>query len=370
MRWVVGIAFVVGLAAAGSLLVPGVAMGSAGSPGTLLVVSSDPTTPPGVVRASLFDVATGTMRVILQSKTLCCTGAWSPDGKWLALAKFSGVVLLSGDGRNPWLLPLLRAPPGNLTSAGPSFGWAPNSRSLAINEAAGHQLVIRGLDGHIRMIRRTGSNTVMGSVTWSPDGRWISYDLDNLGGGNGVGCCSSSIHLIHPDGSGDHAVAMVHEAIHDVPSPAFWAPGGHRFAFTTEGRDARDPTLALVDADSGTITPLPLADVAVVAWSADATEFAIWQGFPPGQPSTLSWIDASGQSRPLATILPPYLVTAWSAGETSLVIVGAQTGSQDGVFTIGAVDLELVDLAGGPPRVLTQLPSGSSVQTLAIRPAG
>ena len=108
----------------------------------------------------------------------------------------------------------------------------------------------------------------------------------------------------------------------------------------------------------------------MLAWSADATEFAILQGYPPGQPNTLSWIDASGQSRPLATTLPPYPVTAWSAEQTSLVIVGAQTGSQDGVFTIGAVDLELVDLAGGPPRVLTQLPSGSSVQTLAIRPAG
>ena len=80
---------------------------------------SDPTTPPGVVRASLFDVAAGGLRVILQSKMLCCTGAWSPDGKWLALAKFNGVALLSGDGRNPWLLPLLRAPPGNTTSAGP-----------------------------------------------------------------------------------------------------------------------------------------------------------------------------------------------------------------------------------------------------------
>ena len=167
------------------------------------------------------------------------------------------------------------------TGAGVSFGWAPNSRSLAIDEAGGHQLVIRGLDGRIRVIRRTGKTTAMGSVTWSPDGRWISYDRDNLGGGNGVGCCSSSIHLIHPDGSGDHAVAMVHEAIHDVP----------------------------------------------------------------------------------------YTVAAWSAGEMSVVIVGAQTGgSPGGVFEIGAVDLELVDLAGGPPRMLTQLPSGSSVQLVAVRP--
>ena len=107
------------------------------------------------------------------------------------------------------------------------------------------------------------------------------------------------------------------------------------------------------------------------AWSADGAEYAIWQGFPPGQPSALSWIDASGQSRLLATVLPPNLVAAWSVDETNLVIVGAETGSQGGgVFTIGAVDLEAVDLTGGPPRVLTQLPSGSAVQLLAVRPTG
>jgi Tol biopolymer transport system component len=254
MRQVVLVALAVAFTAAMLLLAPGLVMGSAGSQGTLLVISSSTTTQLGLYRVSLLDVASGTKHIVLQGKTLCCNGAWSSDGKLIALTRGNDVVLLGGDGRKPRRLPLLRAPPGSTAHASPSFGWAPNSRSLAINEADGHRLAIRGIDGRVRVIRRTGSMPVMEFVTWSPDGRWISYTRANYGGANGAGCCSSSLHLIHPDGSGDHTVAVMHEAVHDTPSPALWAPDGHRFAFSTEGRDVRDPTLALVDADSGKIT--------------------------------------------------------------------------------------------------------------------
>jgi hypothetical protein len=363
MRWAVWIALATGLSGAGSLVAPGVVMGSASSPGTVLVVSSTPAAQPGVMRASLFDIATGTMRVVLRSTSLCCTGAWSPDGNWIALAKINGIVLLRGDGRNPRPLPLLPVPPGSTTGDAASFGWAPDSRSLAINEAGGHLLVIRGLDGRTRVIRRTGPTTVIGRVTWSPDGRWISYDRDNLGGANGVGCCTTSLHLIRPDGSGDHTVAVMHESQHDTPTAAVWAPGGHRFAFTTAGWDARDPALALVDSDSGKVMPLPGAGV--VALVAGRTAYVISAGLP----NTLSLVDASGAPHPLATALPPSTVAASSADGTSLVVAGAQTGDQAGSPANGAADLELVDLAGGPPRVLTHLPSGSTVELLAVRPA-
>jgi dipeptidyl aminopeptidase/acylaminoacyl peptidase len=361
MRWTMWIALATGLAGAGSLVAPGVVMGSASAPGTVLMVSSTPTA--GVMRASLLDVATGRMRVVLRTTSLCCTGAWSPDGKWIALAKINGIELLRGDGRNPHPLPVLPLPPGSSTGDATSFGWAPDSRSLAVNEAGGHQLVIRGLDGRTRVILRTGPTTVIGTVTWSPDGRWISYDRDNLGGANGVGCCSSSLHLIHPDGSGDHTVVVTHEAEHDAPTAAVWAPGGHRFAFTTEGRNPRDPLLALVDADSGKVTRLPGAGT--VALVAGTTAYVISQGLP----NRLALVDTAGTRRPLATALPPSVVAASSADGTSLVIAGARTSIKGGVLTIGAADLELVDLAGGPPRVLTHLPRGSSVELLAVRPA-
>jgi hypothetical protein len=199
-------------------------------------------------------------------------------------------------------------------------------------------------------------------LSWSPDGHWISYDRDNLGGANGVGCCSMSLHLIHPDGSGDHVVIKMREPLQDTPTAPLWAPSGHQFAFTTEASDARDPALALADASSGKITalPVPNANVFPIGWSPDGTELAVMQG---GATNSLQLIDASGQTRALATSLSPWLAGAWS--RDGLVITGAQTDSNS---HIGKADLELIDPAGGQPRVLTNLPLGSQVTIVSWRP--
>lgn len=352
------------IAAAAPVFGRGAAMGSPLANGTVLMVSSTPVAHPGFITVSLVDAVSGKRRVVLRGKDdYCCTAAWSPDGKWIALAKLDGVVLLDRDGLHPRLLPQITIPAGR-SGTGRSFAWAPNSRSLAVNEGDGHRLVIRGLDGGARVIRRTGDTTVMLRITWSPDGRWISYDRDNLGGDNGVGCCSMTIHLIHPDGTGDHAVAVMHEPIHDTPSPALWAPGGGRFAFTTEARDGRDPVLAFVDAGSGKLTalPMPTPNVFPIAWSSDGRELAFVQG---GEPTSLLLVDASGRSRALATGLPPWGLAGVRSSDAKLVIAGARVSSSG---AIGAVDLELVDPAGGPPRVLTPLAQGTQVQILDWRP--
>jgi TolB protein len=362
---VVAVPFVLGLVAvAAAMLGPGMAAGSTGSRGTLLMVSSLPVAHAGFVTVSLVDGASGKRRVVLRGKDdFCCTAAWSPDGKWIALAKLDGVVLLDRDGRHPRTLPQLNIPPGR-SGASRSFAWAPNSRSLAVNEGNGHRLVVRGIDGGARVIRRTGDSTLMLRVTWSPDGRWISYDRDDIGGDNGVGCCSMTLHLIRPDGTGDHVVAVMREAIHDTPGAALWAPGGQRFAFTTDARDVRDPVLALVDARSGTLTviPMPTPNVFPIAWSADGSGFAVVQG---GEPTSLLLIDASGRSQALATALPPWGLAGGRSADGKLVIAGAQVSSSG---EVGAVDLELIDPAGGAPSVLTQLPRGSEVRILDWRP--
>jgi Tol biopolymer transport system component len=351
------------IATAALVVVPGVAAGSPSSQGTLLIVSASTTTHPGLVRVSLVDVASGRAHAVLQGKGIWGIAAWSPDGKWIALARGDGVVLLGGDGRGLRQLPQLAAQPARAGMSFREFAWAPNSRSLAISEPDGHRLVIRGINGGARAIMRTGSATVMLRVSWSPDGRWISYYREGFGGGNGVGCCSLSIHLIHPDGSGDHSVVVMHEP-HDTPSAALWAPDGHRFAFSTEARDAHDPSLALVDPNSGTVTAFPMPNAVPVGWSADGRELDVVRS---GAPPSLMLIDVSGHGRALATVLPPSpFAGAWSPDGTRLVISGSQT-SRSG--KIRAVDLEIVDPGGGPARVLAQLPQGSQVQVLAWRRA-
>ena len=276
----------------------------------------------------------------------------------------NGVVLLGSDGRSPRRLPLLSAPLGSTTGAALSIAWAPNSRSLAINEADGHRLVIRGIDGRVRVIRRAGGTTVMGSMTWSPDGRWISYNRENRGGANGVGCCSASLHRIHPDGSGDHAVTVIHE-YHDVPL---------RFSGLRTGADSRSLPMGATCAIPRSLSSRRLpadhrssdADGGVA--SPNGSERAVFQLGLNGQPNSLSLIDASGQSRALATTLPPSGPGSWSPDGTKLVIACAQTSTENGFSTTGAVDLGIVDPTGGPAQVLTHLPSGSAVEFLAWRP--
>lgn len=351
---------VVLIAAAALASVPSLA-GSPGSKGTLLVVSTSTTTQPPLIHVSLVDVAGGKVRTVLQGEDLCCSAAWSPDAKWIALAKGTAVFLLGGDGRGLRELPQLEARPSRLGTTYREFAWAPNSRSLVVNEADGHRLVIRGIDGGARVIARTGPNAAMLRVSWSPDGRWITYYREDMGGDNGVGCCSLNLRLIHPNGSGDHSVVVMHEP-HDTPSAALWAPGGHRFAFTSEARDARDPSIALVDPDSGKVTAFPIPNAVPVAWSANGREVAVMRG---GAPNSLTLLDASGHSRTLATALPPSLFAgAWSPDGTKLAIAGAQMSSSG---KIRAADLEIVDPAGGPPTVLAKLPSGTQVTVLAWR---
>jgi Tol biopolymer transport system component len=354
---------ILALIAAPAVLVPSAAPAAPRSKGTLVMISSNPIGHPGFASVSLIDVAGGSSRVVLHGKDdICCSIAWSPDGRWIALAKLDGVVLLARNGSRARALPQLGAGPA-LTGSARSFAWAPNSRTLAINEGDGHRLVIRGIDGGARVIRRTGKTIVMFALAWSPDGRWISYDRGNLGGANGAGCCSMSLHLIHPDGSGDHTVAVMHEPIHDAPSAALWTHDGHRFAFSTDGRDTRDPRLARVDADSGVVTalPVPITGAFPLGWSPDGSELAAVEG---GERTSVVLLDLAGQSRSLTTALPPQrFAGAWSPDGHSLVIACAAPGSGK-----VAAELELVDVAGGPPRALTQLPLGTQVGVIAWRP--
>jgi Tol biopolymer transport system component len=231
-----------------------------------------------------------------------------------------------------------------------------------INEGLGHQLVIHGLDGSSRVIRRTGSKIVMSEVRWSPDGRWISYVRDD-------GCCSTTIHLVHPDGSGAHTVAVMEDPRHDSPSAALWAPDGQLFAYTTQASDFRDHTLTLLDAGSGKITVSPVPNAYPFACSKEGTELAVvqggFEGGVNGQPNSVLMIDASGQGHPLATVKQPSVrAGAWSPDGTKLVISGVIFHG----IEIRAADLELIDAANGPPRVLTDLPPQTQVEILAWRP--
>jgi hypothetical protein len=121
MRWLPASAAttILGLSAALALLAPSAAPAAPGAKGTLVMISSDPIGHPGFASVSLIDVAGGSSRVVLHGKDdICCSIAWSPDGRWIALAKLDGLVLLAGNGSHARVVPSsapgrrIRAPHG------------------------------------------------------------------------------------------------------------------------------------------------------------------------------------------------------------------------------------------------------------------
>jgi Tol biopolymer transport system component len=349
--------------------VPGAALGADGARGTLLLTSNATSSSPTSV--SLVDLATGTMRTILRGKDIWGeTAAWSPDGRWIALARGTRVELLRADGSGAHELPALRAGSTTTSTSFPSFSWSPSSRSLVTTEAAGHRLVIRGIDGGARVIARAGPGTVFLDVSWSPNGRWIAYERDVLGGGaNGSGCCSASLRLMRPNGTGDRTIRALRDSVHDAASPAQWTPGSDRFAFATEGRDPHDPTLGLVATVSGTVTSVTEAFATTLGWSRAGRGLAVLQApRSDAGPNTLALVAASGRSHLLPTILPPLWAGSWSPSGALLAVSGARVTYANGDERIGDVDLEIVDPVAGTVRVLASLPRGTEVDGLAWRP--
>jgi anti-sigma factor RsiW len=232
---------------------------------------------------------------------------WSPDGRRLAFVGIladavdnrSEIFVIDSDGSN-----LVRLTDDDLYDDGPA--WAPDSSRLAFRQAASDPLYAGLLNSEVVVATSDGSAfTVLGpgeTPAWSPDSQQIAMTVP-AGDAPGVWI---------QDASGDHRRQVV-EAVAPSTTVA-WSPDALHLAYTSD-------TLAVVELETGTITPLAGDAGRWPAWSVRGRiAFA-----SPSDSATpgLFVVDSDGQGLTRMTS-DEVGVPEWSP-DGRLLLVGAET---------------------------------------------
>jgi Tol biopolymer transport system component len=154
--------------------------------------------------------------------------AWSPDGKTIAYDSNREVGLA---------LWLMNADGSGQRIIGRGHGeyptWSPDGRRIAYAGGSYYDIHVADADGSADIAITNSSAYDMGPA-WSPDGAWIAYhtqaDYYPHVGESGMGP-EMEIHLVHPDGSSDHAIT--HDNVED--SFATWSPDGRFLMWSRHG---------------------------------------------------------------------------------------------------------------------------------------
>src|SRR5262249_33045195 len=121
---------------------------------------------------------------------------------------------------------------------------------------------------HVHRVTRTSfvnGNGSEGDPAWSPDGRWIAYDVKV------AGSTTSDLWLLHPDRSGQHRLTA--RGANSI-SPT-WSPGSKQIAFSSDNGGS---TLGIytIDVSGGRpqLVTQPSQDAIDPAWSPDGNLIA------------------------------------------------------------------------------------------------
>jgi hypothetical protein len=229
-----------------------------------------------------------------------------------------------------------------VAGCGGPFAWASDSRQLLVGESNGGLAAVSVATGASRQVVAPVEHVSYTPVGWSVGANAIAYSLDDAGGPNGSGCCRLQLVLARPSGASRRVVYNAREPIHDGPAPS-WSPNGRWLAFTTDGRDTRDPRLAIVDEATGRSRTVRGYGgyTAPPVWSPDSRRFAAGSFQGP-----IAIYSSAGSK--LATLPPTRAVPLfWTSGDIYFMS-GSDTASQ--LFEIPA--------------------GGSSAQTVFTLPAG
>jgi TolB protein len=177
----------------------------------------------------IINPATGSSRVVGPPPKPGFGCGMSPDGKWWLCSRYAhptGIYSVRSSGLGG--LRRITSNPGGRDEGGSYspdgtqlfFGRKDPDRSSLLNTA----FFVVNLDG-TGLQRITpwllSASTRIDEGSWSPDGQWILYDRDE------------QIHMVHPDGSGDHQILI------DVPGSdqaialyPDWSPDGGWIVFS------------------------------------------------------------------------------------------------------------------------------------------
>lgn len=178
-------------------------------------------------------------------------GAWSPDGSHIAFegwddtdAARNGLYVALANGHD--LRRVTHAPePGHDLP----MDFSPDGRRIAFlrpqpgtQDPTGPVYVVNTDGSQLHRVTPPGTDAAY-SVRWSPGGEWLAFT-------EYWAVPDTPIMLVHPDGSGLHAV--FHDAAHrSVVTPA-WSPDGHSLLFglaVATGQDHPADILCVVNED-------------------------------------------------------------------------------------------------------------------------
>ncbi len=186
--------------------------------------------------------------------------AWSPQGGWIAFARYSSgegsaICLIRPDGTH-----FRRVTPFGTSLSSPS--WAPDGRRLAFSDARGHVFV---LNLSTRRIRKVTSSWDATDLDWSPGGKRIAFE-DHT---NSADEARPQIVVIRPDGSDARVVANPGFGQYTDPT---WSPDGKRLAFGAFEEDPQEATyLGVIDSFGGRVRVLLPKLLSYPDWSPDGT---------------------------------------------------------------------------------------------------
>jgi WD40-like Beta Propeller Repeat len=193
---------------------------------------------------------------------------WSPDGTRLLLIQVTRCPAGECDGGDLYVVGTDGA---NLTRLNPEgtfvpccgpASWSPDGTQVIFGapslDASGapdlttSAVYVADADGsHVEAITEPGAFT--DAAGWSPEGDWIVFNKKS----GPIGVKGSDLYLVHPDGSGLHAITTAGAAGRSDQIGAVWSPDGSRLLFTVlPGGPVKRGDLWIVDVDGSNLTPL------------------------------------------------------------------------------------------------------------------